>query len=166
MSDLERRALLGDKEAQAECTAKGIALTCPCCGGPADLKQLSGRWSVCCKNNCVGTRIFNDQARPLATWNTRQAPPIGRCGTCKRNHLRSGKWFCEVRGIVHDLDDFCSYYEPKEIHPKPTCAACTNFLGGGDWGLCCKVSYDLCYQDSPACENFKAAVAQQVKEAP
>lgn len=32
MTDLERRALLGDQEAQKECTEKGIALPCPHCG--------------------------------------------------------------------------------------------------------------------------------------
>lgn len=33
MTELERKALLGDKEAQEECTEKGIVLPCPCCGG-------------------------------------------------------------------------------------------------------------------------------------
>ena len=31
MTDLVRRALLGDREAQKECTAQGIALPCPFC---------------------------------------------------------------------------------------------------------------------------------------
>lgn len=30
---LIRRALLGDRNAQKECTDQGIALPCPCCGG-------------------------------------------------------------------------------------------------------------------------------------
>lgn len=33
MTDLERRALLGDAEAQRECTEKGIVLACPHCKG-------------------------------------------------------------------------------------------------------------------------------------
>ena len=33
MTDLVRRALLGDREAQKECTAQGIALPCPFCEG-------------------------------------------------------------------------------------------------------------------------------------
>ena len=78
MNDLIRRALLGDQEAQEECTRQGIVLPCPCCGGEAKLKQLSGRWSVCCLNNCVGSRIYNDKQRAIATWNPRHAPPIGR----------------------------------------------------------------------------------------
>ena len=32
MTDLERRALLGDRQAQEECTEKGIMLPCPFCG--------------------------------------------------------------------------------------------------------------------------------------
>ena len=39
MTILERRALLGDKEAQKECTKNGILLPCPCCGGQAKFKK-------------------------------------------------------------------------------------------------------------------------------
>lgn len=37
------------------------------------------------------------------------------------------------------------------------CAECTDFIGGGDWGLCCKSAKynDLCYDFSPACKRFK-----------
>lgn len=43
-----------------------------------------------------------------------------------------------------------------------TCKECSNFLGGGDWNLCCKnppkdqVGWCgfLCYEDTEACENF------------
>lgn len=37
MTDLERRALLGDKQAQEECTRRGIVLTCPLCKGVGTL---------------------------------------------------------------------------------------------------------------------------------
>ena len=45
-----------------------------------------------------------------------------------------------------------------------TCKDCSNFLGGGDWNLCCKnppkdqVGWCgfLCYEDTEACENFLA----------
>lgn len=126
MTNLERRALLGDKKAQAECTAKGILLPCPCCGGTAELKQISGRWAVCCKNNCVGTRIFNDQARPIAAWNTRPKPSVGRCKTCVHWSKSTLKCFKPIddEHIFHDTaapiwkdSDFCSYYEPKEATP-------------------------------------------------
>lgn len=35
MTELERRAMLGDKDAQLECTEKGIVLPCPVCGNMA-----------------------------------------------------------------------------------------------------------------------------------
>lgn len=43
------------------------------------------------------------------------------------------------------------------------CKDCANFIGGGDWNLCCKNPPEsqitwvghLCYADDPACENFK-----------
>lgn len=46
---------------------------------------------------------------------------------------------------------------------KETCKDCKYFIGGGDWNLCCKnppkdqVGWCgfLCYEDTPACENFK-----------
>ena len=46
---------------------------------------------------------------------------------------------------------------------KKTCKECDNFLGLGDWNLCCKnppkdkVSWCgfLCYEYTEACENFK-----------
>lgn len=35
MNNLIRRALVGDREAQKECTKQGIVLPCPFCGGEA-----------------------------------------------------------------------------------------------------------------------------------
>ena len=41
-----------------------------------------------------------------------------------------------------------------DIH---VCAECLDFLGGGDWGLCCKSAdyHDLCYDYTLACGRFK-----------
>ena len=35
------------------------------------------------------------------------------------------------------------------------CGACTNFIGGGDFNLCCSKRYDLCYCYTPACNLFE-----------
>lgn len=35
------------------------------------------------------------------------------------------------------------------------CAQCVHYLGGGDFGTCCVLEYGLCYEDTPACENFE-----------
>ena len=39
--------------------------------------------------------------------------------------------------------------------PTDTCVTCENFIGGGDWGLCCKIKYDLCYECTPKCKDYK-----------
>ena len=46
---------------------------------------------------------------------------------------------------------------------KRSCKDCINFIGAGDWNLCCKNPPEeeigwcgfLCYEDTPACKNFK-----------
>ena len=51
-----------------------------------------------------------------------------------------------------------------------TCKDCSNFLGGGDWNLCCKnppkdqVGWCgfLCYEDTEACKNFKARIIEEL----
>lgn len=45
-----------------------------------------------------------------------------------------------------------------------TCKDCDNFIGYGDWNLCCKEHHEgypfgfLCYEDTPACEKYKPIV--------
>lgn len=41
-------------------------------------------------------------------------PQVGRCGTCSRQKIRGREHFCYVHGILRDMNDFCSYYEPRE----------------------------------------------------
>ena len=38
---------------------------------------------------------------------------------------------------------------------KNFCAFCEHYIGGGDWNLCCRQWYELCYADTEACEKFK-----------
>lgn len=102
MMDLERRALLGDQAAQQECTEQGIVLPCPCCGGESKLKKgFPSRQIPHCRQAVVqckkcGVRTITHRQLPmecwqdvdkhaLAQWNTRSAPPVGRCGTCRRS---------------------------------------------------------------------------------
>ena len=120
MTDLERRALLGDREAQKKCTEKGIVLPCPLCGKqPGPIRHVSNNpilkpYAVCCGGeNCRSYVMGDTPEKAIQNWNARPALPIGRCGTCKRRHLRSGRNFCEINGIMQD-DDYCSYYEPRE----------------------------------------------------
>lgn len=96
MTDLERRALLGDRQAQEECTRQGIVLACPLCGESVAVHGLED-WEPtfydpdsggdpyefdCECGLAFGTNCY-DFNQALALWNTRPAPPIGRCGECE-----------------------------------------------------------------------------------
>lgn len=83
MDSLVRKALLGDREAQRECTEKGIVLPCPLCGNENNIISNWGMfrvWCPHCKAKSEDTLTTRDA---LKSWNTRPAPPIGRCGECK-----------------------------------------------------------------------------------
>lgn len=134
MTDKEqiRRALMGNKQAQEECTAKGIALPCPLCGGKAMMQQdITGRESyhVVCSNvkdmcNLIaGLPMWSESEEDaLKVWNTRPAPPIGRCGECEfytvlrhcKVHSQEPDQYGSGAYVEMLPDDFCSYFEPKE----------------------------------------------------
>lgn len=110
--ELIRCALMGDKQAQEECTAKGIALPCPLCRSTSIAKERHfGRcWYSC--DACgasAGSRADAEQQKALKDWNARPAPPIGRCGECK--NWNGGDCY---RQELTKSDDFCSYFEPRE----------------------------------------------------
>lgn len=86
MTELERRAMLGDKQAQEECTEKGIALPCQLCGFPADL-VLFGTAVKHIREGCV----LDHMVASLAEWNNRPKPPTERCKDCRRWMSYSGK---------------------------------------------------------------------------
>ncbi len=120
MTDLERRALLGDTEAQRECTEKGIVLPCWRCGGQAEAKQVScvGRplYAVFCKKHYCGAYgcAHRTEKEAISYWNTRPAPPIGRCRECA-NACNPGENIVTCEIFERDMmpDDFCSQFEPK-----------------------------------------------------
>lgn len=134
--ELTRRALMGEKQAQGLCTAKGIMLPCPFCGGKATMQQdITGRESyhVVCSNvkdmcNLIaGLPMWSESEEDaLKVWNTRPAPPIGRCGECKHfNHFFNEVGHCMIHSQEKDLGgngyhvemlktDYCSYFESRE----------------------------------------------------
>lgn len=132
MGNLVRKALMGNKQAQEECTAKGIALPCPFCGGKATMQQdITGRESyhVACSNvkdmcNLIaGLPMWSESEEDaLKSWNTRPAPPIGRCGECEfytvlghcKLHSQEPDQYGSGAYVEMLPDDFCSYFEPKE----------------------------------------------------
>ena len=132
--ELIRRALLGSREAQRACTDKGIALPCPYCGSdklyvdapyrsddiPAeminDIDVDYDGFSVSC--NCgnyieVEYGTFKDT---LAKWNTRPAPPVGRCRDCLWYLPKSKRCKYSLGGLWGEVNElsFCSCFNPKE----------------------------------------------------
>lgn len=122
--ELIRRALLGSREAQQECTEKGIVLPCPFCGASGDdinldyNSDISQFWIHCWKCHADGPIANYNANDAFAFWNTRPAPPIGRCRDCR--WYEYGKaWYPYCNhpdGLANSVKttDFCSYFEPKE----------------------------------------------------
>ena len=116
MTELERRAMLGDREAQEECTRRGIVLPCWRCGGEANVYQTSafGRplYAVSCKKHYCGAYgcAHRTEQEAISYWNTRHAPPIGRCVECA--YLKP--WGeCSNTGEMKSKDGFCNDFAPK-----------------------------------------------------
>ena len=83
MDGLIRRALLGDREAQQECTRSEIVLPCPKCGkGKIIYWDKKMKWYSCwdCGLKSSPKKSFEEA---LSNWNTRPAPPVGRCKDCR-----------------------------------------------------------------------------------
>jgi hypothetical protein len=142
--ELIRRALLGDQKAQQECTEKWIVLPCPKCFGDGVKIKGDGHdiydpdtlgyidsipdsiLYVTCDNcnlcsNCItvedGEEREDAEKRLIAEWNTRPAPPIGKCGECalwKEEKECPGAFCCTITGMERESNDFCSEVEPKE----------------------------------------------------
>jgi len=123
MGNLVRKALMGNKQAQEECTAKGIALPCPFCGGKATMQQdITGRESyhVACSNvkdmcNLIaGLPMWSESEEDaLKSWNARPAPPIGRCEECAAYGVFKDNQ-CVNTGYYRTRQDFCSDFERRE----------------------------------------------------
>ena len=126
MTDIERRALLGDKQAQEECTEKGILLACPFCGDGSAVSFIETdeqpyanhtQGFVLCHSCWFSSDVFLSRKIALSKWNTRHAPTIGRCKDCanKENATVNSKGFliCPASGMEITDTDFCSYFEPR-----------------------------------------------------
>lgn len=127
MKNLEYKALMGDKEAQRECTEKGIVLACPKCfkpvkvHGPEDWKPTfydpdSGGdpYGFYCECGLAFETDHYDFKEALAEWNERPAPPV-RCKDCKHLDNTGNKPVCWHTNMpLRSIDDFCSWFEPKE----------------------------------------------------
>lgn len=130
MGNLVRKALMGNKQAQEECTEKGVLLPCPFCGGKIKIDEYDF-YMFCCDRCGTGVTFAKEmddgtaeectKEESIKNWNTRPAPPVGRCGECKcwqRNGSDWGscsKWYTEDKVQAFTLKtDFCSSFEPRE----------------------------------------------------
>lgn len=122
--ELIRRALLGDQDAQKECTEKGIVLPCPFCGSKNIVISNWGLWRVWCQA-CLGKS--DDQLSrvdSIKKWNTRPAPLIGRCGECKYSREPTKQDYEELDrySLMHKDACVCTYDEPKEVWKFDFCS--------------------------------------------
>ena len=84
MGNLVRKALMGNKQAQEECTAEGIVLPCPFCGGnKIKTPYVCGDHFIECSSCHSASNIVSSRKQALKLWNTRPAPSIGRCEECE-----------------------------------------------------------------------------------
>lgn len=113
------RALMGDQEAQKECTEKGILIPCPWCKG--EMQICHGDTYGYYKTKCI--RCGAESPEKPSEWeailrnNTRPAPSIGKCGECalwKEEKECPGAFCCTITGMERESNDFCSEVEPKE----------------------------------------------------
>ena len=135
MDELIRRALLGSREAQKQCTEAGIVLPCWRCGGESEIQELhtGGKpiYAVTCKKTYCGAYgcACSTQQKAIEYWNTRPAPPIGRCKDCvwsreptKEDYTEIGRDVLAYKdSLVCDFcedakwkDDFCSYFKKRK----------------------------------------------------
>lgn len=114
MNDLERRALLGDSEAQRECTEKGIVLACPKCGAKSEKIEYSVDSLFICRECGISqSSSFYTYDGALADWNTRPAPPVGRCGECRAYTSEGPGLGCCSDGTGKTDDGYCDCFYPK-----------------------------------------------------
>lgn len=160
MTDLERRALLGDAEAQRECTEKGIVLACPHCKGNGKVsfkdhlflgqnfrgeKKIIYRVQIIC-NKCRsrGKPIFTE---PLINPN----PYI----------TKWGNYYAETEACKKETEKFLPYVssavESWNTRPAPQigrCGECKHFYEDGD-ETSCSVNNLVFYKEHEYCSKFE-----------
>lgn len=118
MTALERRALLGDRQAQEECTRQGIVLPCPLCGNTNIITSNWGMWRCWCPECRAKSDDCLRERDAIKQWNTRPAPPIGRCKDCKYEKKatfnKEGFLVCPCSGMEITPFYFCNHFKAKE----------------------------------------------------
>lgn len=125
MNDLERLALMGDKQAQEECTKQGIILSCPICKGIGALHSTNNLLTIyaVCQNCGVTTREHKDAESAINQWNTRpefqnsHTTVKKTCHNCK--HWERFCGYCCNKNSKYCskfVDDGCDKWEMIDIN--------------------------------------------------
>lgn len=126
MTELERKALLGDTEAQKQCTEQGIILPCPLCKGAvkyyfAEKHEDVGKGAVVVipamsyvKCKCGYSVQGVGEKTAIKIHNSRPSPPVGKCEDCR--YFR--KSVCK-KAAPHYITRvyksfYCKGFKPKE----------------------------------------------------
>lgn len=143
LKELIHRALLGSREAQQECTDKGIAIPCPLCGEKDSVEILDcytadglecesesfrkDSFKCICnylKGGCgASTGVSETKQEALEKWNTRLVPPIGRCKDCVWSREPTKEDYKELdRDLLSYKDSLvCDFWE-REVWGKDFCS--------------------------------------------
>ena len=96
-------------------------LPCWRCGGESEIQELhtGGKpiYAVTCKKTYCGAYgcAYSTQQKAIEYWNTRPAPPVGRCRDCFQYHSEGpGVGYCSLDDQGREETNFCSEFEPKE----------------------------------------------------
>lgn len=129
ITNLERLALLGDRQSQRECTKKRIMLPCPLCrrrvryyfspkheeGTKGDILVIPDKSYVRCVCGYSVSGYGADAA--IEIHNKRPRPLIGQCKDCDswRGEPEDEYAHCRDCDGVMEADNFCRNFEPREV---------------------------------------------------
>lgn len=75
-----------------------------------------------------------------------------KCGYLRTSTVKEYKKY-EQYIIIHTINSVYTLIE--------TCKDCKHYIGGGNFNLCCNLKYNLCYEDTPACNDFDTICDKQ-----
>lgn len=156
MTDLERRALLGDKQAQKECTEKGIVLPCPFCGLEAEIytrydcleKYVNFKREIPNNAKIIYEKKYPNQPKYYVY---RELVYIPRCTSTSCIGRNSRKFESRNEAI--------EAWNTRHVPPVRRCGDCKNVCNVGDNIVTCDIFErdmmpdDFCSQFEPRCEE-------------
>ena len=134
MTDLERRSLLGDAEAQRECTEKGIVLPCPFCGWKGKVSFKDHRF---CGQNYRGSKRIVYRIQVICNKCRSRGKPIFTQPIVNPNPYIT-KWgnnYAETESCRKETERFTPYvvaavsaWNTRPAHPMGRCGECAEYI--------------------------------------